>query len=163
MERDLLGFHLAVLDIDLVADENNWDGLANSGQVFVPFWHVRVSDAGADIKHDDAAITTNVVTITKSSELLLASGVPNVKKNLAMVSEKGHWVHFNSECSDVLLLKLASQMTFDKGCLANSSVTDKHQLEFWNLSYLLNHLYCNKLVNSNKSVSSILPPNPANP
>ena len=140
MERDLLGFHLAVLDIDLVTDENNWDGLANSGQVFVPFRHVRVGDAGADIKHDDATVTTDVVPITKSSELLLASGVPNVEKNLAVVSEKGHWVYFYSKCSDVLLLKLAGQMTLDKCCLANSAVTDKHQLEFWNLLNLLNHL-----------------------
>lgn len=134
----MLGLDLAILDIDLVANKNNWDGLANSCKILVPLWNVRVGNARAYIKHDDAALTANVITITQSSKLLLTCGIPNVENDLTVVSEKGHRVDFNTECSDVLLFELSGQVAFDEGCFANTTVTDEDKLEFWNL--LLNHL-----------------------
>lgn len=67
VESDLLGFHFAVLHIDLVAYEYNWDVLANSGEILVPLGDVGVSDAGANVEHDDAAVSTNIVTISEAT------------------------------------------------------------------------------------------------
>ena len=51
----------------------------------MPVGNVLVGDTGSDIKHNDAALSVDVVTITKTTELLLTSGVPNVELNLAVV------------------------------------------------------------------------------
>ena len=126
MESDLLGLDLSVLYIDLVTYKNNWDVLTNTGQVLVPLWHIRVGNSGADVEHDDTAVTTDVVTITETTELFLTSGVPNVELNLTMVSEESHWMDFNTESSDVLLFELTSQVTFDEGSFTSATVTDEH-------------------------------------
>lgn len=138
MEGDLLGLHLAVFHIDLVANEDDWDRLADARQILVPLGHIRVGDARAHIKHDDAALAANIVAITQTSEFLLAGSVPNVEHNLAVVREERHRVDLDSERGDVLLFKLASQVTLDEGRLANAAITDEDKLELWKL--LLNHL-----------------------
>lgn len=135
MEGNLLGLHFTIFDIDLVTDEGNWDILTNSNQVLVPLWNILVSDSGADIEHDDTAVATNVVSVSESSELLLSSGIPNIEKDLSLGSEEWHWMHLDTESSDVLLLELSSQMSLDEGGLADTSISDKHELEFryWSL------------------------------
>lgn len=59
MESDLLGLHLSVLDVNLVANENDGDVLANSDEILVPLGNVLVSDSRADVEHDDSAIASN--------------------------------------------------------------------------------------------------------
>lgn len=59
MEGDLLGLNLSVLDIDLVSNKYDGDVLANSDEVLVPLRHVLVGDSGADVEHDDSAMSTN--------------------------------------------------------------------------------------------------------
>ena len=83
MEGDLFGLDFSVFDVDLVADEDNGDALADTSQVLVPLGHVAVGDAGASVEHDDCALASDVVAITKTSELLLARCVPHVEENLA--------------------------------------------------------------------------------
>ena len=51
----------------------------------VPVGNVLVGDTGGDIEHDDTALAVDVVAITKTAELLLTSGVPNVVLDLAQV------------------------------------------------------------------------------
>jgi hypothetical protein len=51
----------------------------------VPVGDVLVGDARGDIEHDDAALPVDVVAITETTELLLASGVPHVELDLAEV------------------------------------------------------------------------------
>ena len=139
VESDLLGFDLSVFNVDLVSDQNDGDGLANSGKIFIPFGHIRVSDARAHIKHDNAAVAADIVAIAQTSELLLASGIPNVEYNLTVVSEERHRVHFDSDSGDVLLFVFTGQVALNKGSLADSTVTDENELEFRNL--LLDHLH----------------------
>ena len=140
MESDLLGLNLAVTDIDLVADEDDRDGLTDTGQILVPFGDVGVGDAGAHVEHDDTAVAANVVAVTEATELLLAGGVPNVEDDLAVVGVEGHRVHLNTESGDVALLELTSQVTFDEGGLADTTVTDEDEFEFRHLLLLLlNH------------------------
>ena len=79
MKSDLLGLHLAVLHINLVATEHNGDVLAHAGEVSVPSGDVLVGQARGDVKHDDGALPVDVVAITEASELLLAGRVPAVE------------------------------------------------------------------------------------
>lgn len=51
----------------------------------VPVGDVLVCDTGGDIEHDDAALAVDVVAITQTTELLLASGVPDVELNRSVV------------------------------------------------------------------------------
>lgn len=139
VESDLLGLDLALTHVDLVADEDDVDVLTDAGQILVPLGHVGVGDARADIEHDDAALATNVIAVAETAKFLLTGSVPHVELDLAVVSEECHRVDFDTECSDVALLELASQMTLDERGLADTAVTDEHELEFRNLRDLLNH------------------------
>jgi hypothetical protein len=51
----------------------------------VPVGDVLVGDTGSDIEHDDTALAVDVVTVTETTELLLAGGVPNIELNLTEV------------------------------------------------------------------------------
>jgi hypothetical protein len=61
VEGNLLGLHFSVFHIDLVADKHNWDVLAYSDEILVPFWHILIGDSGADIEHDYSAISSNTI------------------------------------------------------------------------------------------------------
>ena len=76
MESDLSGLDLSVLLIDLVSDENDWDVIADSGQVLVPLGNVFVSDSGCDIEHENGCVGANVVSFSETSEFLLSGGIP---------------------------------------------------------------------------------------
>jgi hypothetical protein len=138
VESDLLGLDLAVLDVNLVSDKNNGDVFADTCKILEPLGDVRVGDAGADIEHDDAAVSSDVVTITKSSKFLLASGIPNVEQDIAVGSEEGHGVNFDTEGGDVFLFELAGQVTLDESGLADTSISNEDELELGHL--LFNHL-----------------------
>jgi hypothetical protein len=45
----------------------------------VPVGHVLVGDPAGNIEHDDTALALDVVTVTETTELLLAGSVPNVE------------------------------------------------------------------------------------
>lgn len=45
----------------------------------MPVGDVLVGDAGSDVEHDDTALAVDIVSITKSSELLLSCGIPDVE------------------------------------------------------------------------------------
>ena len=45
VEGNLFGFHLSVLHVYLVADEDDWDVLAYTNEVLVPLGHVLVSNS----------------------------------------------------------------------------------------------------------------------
>lgn len=51
----------------------------------MPVGDVLVGDAGRHIKHDDSALSVDVVTITKTTKLLLAGGVPDIEGDRAEV------------------------------------------------------------------------------
>ena len=139
VEGDLLGLHLTVSDINLVANKNNRDGLADTGQILVPFGHVGVCDTGADIEHDDAAVATDIITISETTKLFLASCIPNIENDLAVAREERHGVHFDTESGDVALFELACQVTLDEGGLADATVANEHELEFRGSCLSFNH------------------------
>jgi hypothetical protein len=51
----------------------------------VPVGDVLVRDTGGHVEHDDSALAVDVVSITQTTELLLASSVPHVELDLAEV------------------------------------------------------------------------------
>ena len=85
VEGDGLGLDLALLDVDLVAGQDDGDVLANADQVTVPVGDVLVGDARGDVEHDDTALAVDVVAVAETTELLLSSGVPDIELDLTKV------------------------------------------------------------------------------
>ena len=105
----------------------------------MPVGDVLVCDTRCDIKHDDTALSVNVVSITKTTELLLTGSIPDVELNLAQVlriirecskfsrrngavgkvtyRSKAKGMNLDAESCDILLLELTSQMALDERCL----------------------------------------------
>lgn len=51
----------------------------------MPVGDVLVCDTGSHVEHDDAALSVDVVSVTKTTELLLSSSVPDIELNLSQV------------------------------------------------------------------------------
>jgi hypothetical protein len=71
-----------------------------------------------------------LVAVSETSELLLSSGVPHIELDWTVVGVENHWVDFNTESCNVLLLELSSQMALDESGLSDTTVSDKHELVF---------------------------------
>lgn len=101
----------------------------------MPVGHILVGDSRCDIKHDDTALAIDIVSVTKTSKLLLPCSIPDIKLDVAQILRNisilqngfGGWrtccaesegMDLNSKCSDVLLLELSSQVAFDKSGLS---------------------------------------------
>ena len=63
----------------------------------MPVRDVLVGDAGGDIEHDDTALSLDVVTVTETTELLLASGIPDVEADRAEVGGERERVDLDTE------------------------------------------------------------------
>lgn len=102
----------------------------------VPVGNVLVCDTGGNIEHDDTALAVDVVTITQSAKLFLASSVPDIELDRTVVLQglilvagriagsdrstngsEAKRVNFDTQGGHVLLLELASQVTLDEGGL----------------------------------------------
>ena len=55
----------------------------------MPVRNVLVGDTGGYIEHDDTALTLDIVTITETTELFLASSVPHVETDSTKVCGEG--------------------------------------------------------------------------
>ena len=135
VENNLLGLNFSILDINLVSDKNNWDVFTNSDEILVPLWDVLIGDSGADIEHDDTAVSSDVVTISKTTKLFLTGGIPNIEANLTLGGEELHWVDLNTEGSNVFLFEFSGKMSLDESGLSNTTISYKHEFEFsdWSL------------------------------
>ena len=51
----------------------------------MPVRDVLVGNAGGDVEHDDAALAVDVVSVTKTSKLLLSCGIPDIELDVAQV------------------------------------------------------------------------------
>lgn len=140
VERNGTGLDLAFLDVDLVTAENDGDVLANTLQVTVPVGHVLVSDTRSNVEHDDTTLALDVVTVAKTSELLLSRSVPNVEANGTEVGVELEGVDLDTESGDVLLLELSGQVTLDEGGLSCTTVTDEDELELGDFGVFGGHL-----------------------
>jgi hypothetical protein len=110
----------------------------------VPVGDVLVGDTGGNIEHDDTALAVDVVTVTETTELLLAGSIPDIEgdgtKVLIFVSgvirerrmgggldrrvtygSEAKGVNLNTKCGHILLLEFTGQMTLDEGGLDQAS------------------------------------------
>lgn len=55
----------------------------------MPVGNVLVSDSRGYVEHDDTALAVDVVTITETTELLLAGSIPYIELDLAEVLRVG--------------------------------------------------------------------------
>lgn len=137
MEGDGLSLDFTILDVDLVAAEDNRDVLAHTNEILVPRGHVLVRDTRCHVEHDDSALTLDVVAISKTSELLLTGCVPHVECDRAAVGRKRQRVNFHTQCRHVLLLELSCQMALHERRLAYTTVAHQYQLQFIFIIYSL--------------------------
>jgi len=129
MEGDGLGLDFSLFHIDLVSAEDNRNAFAHADQITMPVWDVLVGDTRGNVEHDDTALAVDVVSISQATELLLTSGIPDVKLDLAQVRGEAKWVNFDTESGDVFLLEFTSEMALDEGGLSGTAITDKDELE----------------------------------
>mmetsp|Transcript_23131 Transcript_23131/g.34243 ORF Transcript_23131/g.34243 Transcript_23131/m.34243 type:complete len:270 (+) Transcript_23131:104-913(+) len=130
MKSDLLGLNLAILNLHLVSSKNNRNVLTYTGKITMPVRNILVSDTGGNVKHNDGALSLDVVSITESSEFFLPCSIPYVEFDGTAVCVEYEGVYFYSECCDVFLFEFSSEMTLDKGCFSYSTVSDEDELEF---------------------------------
>lgn len=51
----------------------------------MPVGNVFVGNARGNVKHDDAALAVDVVTVAQTAKLFLSSGIPHVEDDIAQV------------------------------------------------------------------------------
>ena len=67
VENNLLGFDFSVFNINFVTNQNDWNVFANSDKIFIPFWNILVSNSRADIEHDNTTVSSDVVSVSKTT------------------------------------------------------------------------------------------------
>lgn len=63
----------------------------------MPVGNILISDSGGDIEHDDTTLSLNVVTISKTTKLLLSSRIPNIEADGAKVGTERKRVNLDTE------------------------------------------------------------------
>lgn len=129
VEGDLAGLDLSVLLVDLVSDEHDGDVVADAGEVLVPLGHVLVGDSRSDVEHQNGGIGADIVALPQAAQLLLASRVPEAELDGSVVGGEDDRADLNALSGDVLLLEFSSDVPLDEGSLADTTISDKHDLE----------------------------------
>ena len=96
----------------------------------MPVGDVLVGDTGGDIEHDDTALAVDVISVTKTSKLLLSRSIPDIELNVTQVLlPVSGWqymrcwyphrgeperVDLNTKSCDIFFLKLSGQMALDE-------------------------------------------------
>lgn len=87
------------LDVNLVSTQNNGDVLAHPLEVTMPVRDVLVRDTRRHVEHDDTALSLNVVSITETTELLLAGSIPDIEADSTEVGRECQGVNLDTKGS----------------------------------------------------------------
>ena len=117
---------LTFLDVHFVSAQDNGDVLNDPDQVPVQVRNVLVRHARCDVKHNDATLSLNVVTVSKAAKLLLSSSIADIETDRSSVCIGDEGANFNTECSHVLLLELTRQEALYKRRLSSTAVSDQN-------------------------------------
>jgi len=134
VEGDLLGLDLAILNVDLVSAQYDGNILAHTNEIAMPVGDIFVCNAAGHIKENNGSLGLNVITIAKTSELLLPRGVPNVETDGSAVGVESERVNLHAERCDVLSLKLTREMTLHERGFSCASIAHENELKGGNLS-----------------------------
>ena len=72
----------------------------------MPVWNILVGYSACYVKHNDSTLALNIISVPKTTELLLTGSVPHVKSDGATVCVEKKGVNLHTKGGDVLLLKL---------------------------------------------------------
>uniref|UniRef100_A0A7C9ESA6 Uncharacterized protein n=1 Tax=Opuntia streptacantha TaxID=393608 RepID=A0A7C9ESA6_OPUST len=103
----------------------------------MPCWDILVCQASRDIKHNNGTLTMNVISIPKSTKLLLSCCIPAVESDLPTVSVEIQRMDFNTNGGLIFLFKFTRKMPFNECCFPCASITDKNKLEAGVINSLL--------------------------
>lgn len=129
MEGDLSGLYFTVFLVHLVAHEDNWDVIADSGQVLVPLGDVLIGDPGCHIEHEDGSIGANIVAFSQTAKFLLASRVPKAELDGPMVCIEDNRADLNSLGGNIFLLELSRDVSLHEGRFSYTAVSDENDFE----------------------------------
>ena len=85
------------LHIDFISAKDNRNVLADTLEIAVPVGNILVGDARGNIEHDDTTLALNVVTISETTKLLLASSVPDVEADGTVVRGESERMNLDTE------------------------------------------------------------------
>jgi len=101
----------------------------------MPIRNILICDAGSDVKHDDTALSVDIISITETTELFLSSSIPDIELDVTQVLPEISVLHavshlwwitycaetkrvdFDTKRSIIFLLEFSSQMTLDESGL----------------------------------------------
>jgi hypothetical protein len=63
----------------------------------VPVGHILVRDSRRNVEHDDSALALNIISIAETTELLLASCIPDVEADAAEIGCETNGVNLDAE------------------------------------------------------------------
>lgn len=112
------------LHVNLVSTEHNGNVFTDTLEITVPVRDILVCNTGRDVEHDDTALALDVISITQSTELLLASGIPDIEADRAKVRWECERVHLDTE-SGLISGTIAGQKT--KSIWKNMEQVNTHQ------------------------------------
>jgi hypothetical protein len=64
----------------------------------MPVGNVLICDSRCHVEHDDAALALDVVSVPKSTKLLLTRGIPDVEADCSEIRRKLERVDLNTQC-----------------------------------------------------------------
>jgi len=131
VECDLFRLDLTIFDFNFVPAEDDGDVFADPRQVTVPVGHVFVGDPRGYVKHNDGALTLDVVTITETTKLFLTRCVPHIEFDGPTVRMECERVDFHTERGNIFLFKLSRQVPLYERGFAYTTIAHKNKLEFW--------------------------------
>ena len=69
----------------------------------MPIGDILVCNARRDVKHDNATLALDVITITETTKFFLPGSIPNIKDDCAVVGGEGQGVDFNTKGGCVIV------------------------------------------------------------
>jgi hypothetical protein len=130
MELNVTGFHLSVLDIDLVSNQHDWDVLTDPNDISMPVRDVLVCDSARDVEHNDSTFTLDIITVSQTTEFLLTGGIPYIEADLTTVSVELQRMNFDAQSWDIFLLKFTGSVALHQSGFSDTTITDEKELKF---------------------------------
>jgi hypothetical protein len=77
------------LHVNLVTTKYNGDVFTHAFEITMPVRNVLVCDTRGDVEHDNTTLSLDIISVTETTEFLLAGSVPDVENDVAEVGGEG--------------------------------------------------------------------------
>jgi hypothetical protein len=133
VKGDLVGLDFSIFDVGLVSYETDGGVGADFVEVHVPLLNISVGISVGEIKHDDGAMSVNIITLSQLSEFLLSCSVPDVEPDFSVSGAEVNVLNDRALGGVVGFLEMAREVSLDEGGLADTAVSDEDHFEGWDL------------------------------